>query len=236
MKLRKGMVYEMGQAVIIKSSKNGITLVLNPELEFPVLLGEILNKFRASEFFSNAEFAVSFEGRELSDAEKYQIVDCIMSETTVRILCIIENDELRDAALRRKMDEHAKAAAGRKQSGSFYHGNLKSGERLETDESIIIIGDVPKGASVVSAADIIVLGTLSGSAYAGIDGREGAFIAALCFAPEKYNIGGIYGEPLKKERGGLFSKRNKAPLARLAVSGGGFITVKPLKEGLYNII
>ena len=45
-------------------------------MPFPELLTEILHKFTEAErFFANASFAISFEGRELSDEEKYQIVD-----------------------------------------------------------------------------------------------------------------------------------------------------------------
>ncbi len=231
------MVIGMNQAVIIKSNKNGITLILKEDLDFPVLLEEILKKFKASEkFFSDTGFAVMFEGRRLSDAEKYEIVDSIMAQTSIQILCILESDELRDDLIRRKIEEQEQRSHEKQVNGSFYHGNLKTGERLETDKSIIIIGDVPKGACVFSKSDIIVLGNLSGCAHAGADGAEDAFIAALGFAPEEYSIGNICGKPLPKERGGFFSKRNKTPTARIAAAEGGFITVKPLMEGLYNII
>ena len=51
----------MGQTVMIKSSKCGINLVLSPELSFPELLSEIVNRFKESEkFFAKASFAISF--------------------------------------------------------------------------------------------------------------------------------------------------------------------------------
>ena len=96
----------MSQAVIIKSSKNGINLVLDASMPFPELLTEILHKFTEAErFFANASFAISFEGRELSDEEKYQIVDAIMEQTRVKILCILDSDGTempRDAADKRR--------------------------------------------------------------------------------------------------------------------------------------
>lgn len=42
----------MSQAVIIKSSKNGINLVLDASMPFPELLTEILHKFTEAERFS----------------------------------------------------------------------------------------------------------------------------------------------------------------------------------------
>ena len=59
---------------------------------------------------------------------------------------------------------------------------------LETEQSLIVLGDVCKGSCVVSKKDIVVLGTLSGSAYAGVDGKA-HFIAALHMEPESVRIG-----------------------------------------------
>lgn len=223
----------MSQAVIIKSSKCGINLVLDAGLPFQELLDEILSRFKESEkFFANASFAISFEGRDLTDEEKYQIIDTIMAETSIKILCIMEEDEIRDAIIRQKMQEQElqqrAAEAEQKVKGSFYYGSLTEGERLETAESIVIIGDVPHGASVVSQSDIVVLGALKGSAYAGMSGNQDSFISALDFAPESYNIAGIYGEPVHKSKNSLFSKRNKTPLAMIATASAGIISVSPL--------
>lgn len=223
----------MNQSVIIKSSKNGITLVLHPDLPFEQLMDEILLKFRESEkFFANASFAISFEGRLLSEEEKLTIVDSIMTQTSVKILCIIEPDEIRDAVIAHKIEEQkqmtAAAAVIKKANGSFYYGSLTAGEHLETADSIVIIGDVPKGAAVISKSDIVVLGSLHGSAYAGMDGRADAFIAALDFLPEQYNIAGIYGNPIIPEKVGLFSRRNKTSQAKMASACDGIINISPL--------
>lgn len=220
----------MSQAVMIKSSKNGINLVLHPDLEFAVLLGEITKKFEESEkFFSNAEFAISFEGRDLSDAQKVEIVEAIVSHTKVKILCIIENDEIRDEIIRQKIQQTKAPVPKPQPKGIFYRGSLKAGEQIESEASVIIIGDVPKDASIVSKSSIIVLGTLGGMAYAGMDGDESSFIAALNFMPEKYNIAGIYGEPLIQEKGGIFHRRNKTTEAKIAFANDGFVNVRSIE-------
>lgn len=228
----------MSQAVIIKSSKNGITLMLDQELTFSGLLDEILRKFKESEkFFANSAFAISFEGRDLSAEEKYRIVDTIVSNTAVKIICIIENDELKDNLVQHRIEAQQRADHQiKKVAGSFYYGSLVSGEQLETDESVVIIGDVPAGAGVVSNADVVVLGSLKGSVYAGLSGKPDSFIAALEFSPESYNIAGIYGAPAAKEKSGIFSKRNKTPQAKIAVACDGIINIRPLHEGLDNYL
>ncbi len=73
--------------------------------------------------------------------------------------------------------------------GQFYRGTLRRGQILETESSIIVLGDVNPGSSVIAAGDIVVLGSLRGNAYAGGNGRPGHYIAALEMAPQKIKIG-----------------------------------------------
>ena len=49
----------------------------------------------------------------------------------------------------------------------FHKGSLRSGQRLEFDGSIVIIGDVNAGAEVIASENIVILGILRGLAHAG---------------------------------------------------------------------
>lgn len=60
----------------------------------------------------------------------------------------------------------------------FHKGSLRSGQRLEEEKSIVILGDVNSGAEVIAADNIVVLGTLRGLAHAGAKGNKQAIIAA----------------------------------------------------------
>ena len=60
----------------------------------------------------------------------------------------------------------------------FHRGSLRSGQRLETEGSIVIIGDVNSGAEVIASDNIVVVGTLRGLAHAGAKGNKNAIIAA----------------------------------------------------------
>lgn len=236
----------MKESVIIKSSRYGIHLILQPDLSFGELLSDIAQKFSdAGKFFGEAEMAISFEGRVLSDEEQEQIVDCIMKHSAIRILFIVDYNELQDEMLKRRIelqkrqeqvDAQQEELNERKIERTFYRGSLAEGEQIETEDSIIVMGDVPEGAGIVSKESIIVLGALRGKAFAGMDGDKEAFIAALSFAPQQYNIAGIFGTPVTNtQKSGLF-KRNKAPKAMIAKQDGGFITVTSLEEGLDGIL
>ena len=60
----------------------------------------------------------------------------------------------------------------------FYKGSIRSGQRLEFEGSIVIIGDVNDGAEVIAEDNIAVVGSLRGMAHAGAKGNEKAIIAA----------------------------------------------------------
>lgn len=60
----------------------------------------------------------------------------------------------------------------------FHRGSLRSGQRLETEGSVVILGDVNSGAEVVASDNIVVLGNLRGLAHAGAKGNKNAIVAA----------------------------------------------------------
>ena len=60
----------------------------------------------------------------------------------------------------------------------FHRGSLRSGQRMEEDGSIVILGDVNAGAEVIASENIVVLGTLRGLAHAGAKGNKEAIISA----------------------------------------------------------
>lgn len=60
----------------------------------------------------------------------------------------------------------------------FHKGSLRSGQKIETEGSIVILGDVNSGAEVIASDNIVVLGNLRGLAHAGAKGNKKAIIAA----------------------------------------------------------
>ena len=96
----------MSQSVMIKSNKYGINLVLDPNIPFVELLKDVIEKFKASEkFFKNAELAISFEGRKLSEEEENRIIEAITENTTIQILCIVQNGSEQEAVMKQQIDE-----------------------------------------------------------------------------------------------------------------------------------
>ena len=60
----------------------------------------------------------------------------------------------------------------------FHKGSLRSGQRMEFEGSLVIIGDVNPGAEAVAGENIVILGYLRGLAHAGAKGNRDAVIEA----------------------------------------------------------
>ena len=197
----------MKNSVVIKSFPSGIVLHLDPDLPFDQLLADVGEKFReSSSFFKDAKMALSLRGRVLSDFEEQQILDAITQNSELRILCLTgEDDETNQTFVKalRQADFTGESADG---NGQFYRGTLRNGQVLETESSIVVLGDVYPGSAIISARDIIVLGGLFGEAYAGGNGSSAHYVVALEMSPEKLKIGDFKYHAKEKSKWGIKPK------------------------------
>ena len=75
-------------------------------------------------------------------------------------------------------------------SGSLIlHRSLRSGQRVEHDGDILIIGHVNDGAEVFASGSICVWGRLKGTAHAGLDGGEEHTVVAGLFEAAQVRLG-----------------------------------------------
>ena len=88
----------------------------------------------------------------------------------------------------------------------FHKGSLRSGQKIEEERSIVILGDVNSGAEVIASDNIVVLGTLRGLAHAGAKGNKQAIIAAGRLDTVQMRIANIVKE----------FNREEEPLRKLA--------------------
>lgn len=219
----------MNNSVIIKGNKYGIVVVLSPDLEFDKLKVQLAEKFSESaKFFGNAKMAISFEGRKLSTEEQIEILDIIKEKSELQVVCIMENDEDTEKKFQKTLNEKLMELSNN--SGQFYKGILRSGTSLEFETSVVIIGDVNHGARVVSKGNIIVLGALKGTAFAGACGNENSFVVALDMSPTQIRISDTIARspdnPVKES----------VKEAKIAFLEDGNIYIEPLNKNILNDI
>lgn len=76
----------------------------------------------------------------------------------------------------------------------FHRGSLRSGQKMEIEGSVVIIGDVNSGAEIIASDNIVVVGSLRGLAHAGAKGNKQAIIAAGVFDSVQVRIANIVKE------------------------------------------
>lgn len=214
----------MHNTVVIKSNRAGMTVILDPDVPFEQLLFDVGKKFGDNaKFWGSVQLTLTLEGRELTAQEEFAIINQITENSSVEIICLVDTDVNRMERCEKALNEKLMELSC--QTGQFFKGNLQSGETLESEASIIIIGDVGKGAKVLAKGNVIVLGKLAGIVCAGVAGNKDALITALEMAPAQLRIGdctaGLDGRGKRLGRGPM-----KAFLE------GNKVMIKPMKKSV----
>ena len=151
-------IKKMKDAVLIKSYQSGITLLMREDASLEEILQELAVKFtEAKNFFGTSTMALSMEGREVTEVEEIRILDTIRKNSNVRIACIVGHDETTNKNFIKAL-QHMEKKLSTGDEGQFYKGTLKNREVIETENSIVVLGDVYPGSAVISAGNIIILG------------------------------------------------------------------------------
>ena len=167
----------------------------------------------------------------------------------MNILCIVDLDKDRDALfeaavktqteLQEEMQmpdtttAHNNNASGTSE-GLFYKGTLRSGQVLESETSVIVLGDVNPGGRIISAGNVIVLGSLRGNVFAGANGDEHAFVVALEMNPMQIKIADVIARssdsaPKKKSK-------NKGVMPKISFVEDGNIYIEELTSDILEDI
>jgi septum site-determining protein MinC len=195
----------LNSSVTIKGTKSGIILVLDPDVAFSDLRGEIKSHFiEASSFLGKNKMGLIVRGRNLSEEEEQEVMQIIADNTQLTITCIIDEESETERLFNmrsqqdkiQEADDHTSPADTNTtdistdcdNNAQVLVGNLRSGQDVSCKQNVVILGDVKPGASVTSYGSIFILGELRGNAFAGAGGDHGAIVMALKLNPLQVRI------------------------------------------------
>lgn len=218
----------MHNTVVIKGNKSGLTVFLDPAPPFEELLADVAAKFRESaKFWGSVQMALTLEGRKMTPEEEFAVVNTITENSQIEILCLLDRDVHRIERCEKALNDKLMELNSR--TGNFYKGSLGAGETLETEASVVIIGDVEQGARVTAKGNIIVLGECRGALHAGASGNLDAVAVALEMAPVQLKVASI-----QQKFGDRPRRLGRGPM--IAGVEDGRIAVKPLKKSFLSRI
>ncbi len=163
----------MRNCVSINLKKDEIIIKINELAEQEEIIKSLQKKLPdLKKLYKDEKTPIKVTGKILKNKEIDEIQDLIKEKLDVEI----EFDMPKSLGLHsiRKTFKREIAISETK----FHRGSLRSGQKLETEGSLVIIGDVNSGAEVIASDNIVVLGSLRGLAHAGAKGNEEAIIAA----------------------------------------------------------
>ena len=184
--------------VIFKGTKDGITVMFDPEVPFDILCEQLEKKVvEAGKFFDHVKTAMAFKGRDFTAAEEEELLKIIAKHATMDITFVkTENNELKE------LSELLAKEMSPSNLTKFHRGSLRNGQTIEFDGSVVVVGDVNPGAEIKAGGNIIVLGQLKGMAHAGCKGMTEAFVTAIFMAPVQLRIADIITRfPEENKRG-----------------------------------
>lgn len=203
--------------VTIKSYHSGLSLLMDPNVDFGLILEELGSKFEDSRnFFRNANIALSVDGRYLSVEEEKAVIRTINEHSDVNIFCIIGKDEETERRFVKALKRVE--LQNNKNNARYIDGDVYEDDIVEAEGNLIIAGNVHKGAVVSATANVIVLGDMMGM---GMCGRNNYF-AALNMQPERITVGATVYKAGKAKTG--FGKKNKSNPLIVSVSNNNIVT------------
>ena len=101
----------------------------------------------------------------------------------------------------RRQKEAAASWRYRRSDVLMMSGRVRSGQKVESKGHLVLMGDVNPGGQVIAGGDILVMGSLRGTAIAGMPDKETAIILSLDFRPTQVQIGGYVAAGLPQDMG-----------------------------------
>ena len=184
----------MRSVLLVSMKRNEIVIKLSDEVEQEKIL-EALNKKLPvlKKLYKEAKNPIRVTGKFLKEKEMEEIRDIVKKEINVDIGFDNVN-ELGLSGIKKAYEQSVENS-----ETYFFKGGMRSGQRLENEGSVVILGDVNSGAEVIAGENIVVLGTLRGLAHAGAKGNRKAMIASHKIESPQLRIADVLKEIEKEE-------------------------------------
>lgn len=184
----------MKNCININLKKNEILLKIQEDATYENILESLRKKLpELKKLYKEDKTPIRVTGKLLKNKEIDELQDMIKEVIDVEI-DFDSPKSLGLASIKKTFDQDIAVSETK-----FHRGSLRSGQKMEIEGSIVIIGDVNSGAEVIASDNIVVLGSLRGLAHAGAKGNKQAIIAAGVFDSVQVRIANIVKEVNRDE-------------------------------------
>ena len=163
----------MRNCVSINLRKNQILIKISDDAEQKDIIDNLRKKLpELRKMYKNEKTPITVTGKILKNKEIDEIQELIKRNIDVEIDFDMPKS-LGLSSITRTFNKEIAISETK-----FHRGSLRSGQKMESEGSLVILGDVNSGAEVMASDNIVVLGALRGLAHAGAKGNKQAIISA----------------------------------------------------------
>ena len=183
----------MKNPVRINMKKDELIIMISEGAEHDEIIDCLNSKITAlKKLYKSEKTPISVMGKVLKNKEIDEIKKIIKENIDVQVTFDSSN-ELGLHGIRKVFEKNVNNS-----ETQFYKGSLRSGQKVEFEGSVVVIGDINGGAEVIAGENIAVLGTLRGLAHAGAKGNKKAIIASMSIDCPQLRIAN-YVKEMEKE-------------------------------------
>ncbi len=184
----------MKNCVSIQTKKDRVMIKISEEATQKEILSDLKKKMtELKKLYKEDTTPILVTGKIFKNEEMDQIKEAIKKVLPVEV----EFDSPRILGLHGIKRTFSKEIAT--SETKFHRGSLRSGQKIEYEGSLVVLGDVNAGAEVLAGENIVVLGILRGMAHAGAKGNKEAIIAAASIESPQIRIANIVKEIEREE-------------------------------------
>lgn len=175
------------QHIMIKGVKEGLLFLLDDQCAFDALATELKHKLEKThqQLLTGplVHIHVKLGSRIITDEQREQLSSIIGAQGNLMIQSM-------------DTDPPAKPEPGTDARNlQVITSIIRSGQTLEHDGDLVLVGDVNPGGTILCTGDIYVMGALRGMAHAGTAGRSDVIIATSLMRPTQLRIADVVSRP-----------------------------------------
>ena len=184
----------MRNCISINLKKNGIVIKIAEKATSEEIENSLKKKIEElKKLYKDEKTPIYVTGKTLKTKEIEDIQNIIKEKIDVKI----EFDTPRKLGLHEIKKTFSREIAV--SETKFVRTSLRSGQKIEFEGSLVVLGDVNAGAEVIAEDNIVVLGALRGLAHAGARGNKEAIISCGVLDAPQLRIANIVREIEREE-------------------------------------
>ncbi len=183
-------------AVIFKGTKEGLFIILKEDMDIDTIKSNLSKKIKPSKRFFEGAKIVNFRGKTLTRDEFDELKYTMEEEYGMTVVGRYDDKgiDAKDMPFIKKQPEITEQFPSENvHTGQalVIRATIRSGQLIQYNGDIVVIGDVNPGAHIKAAGSVIIMGNLRGIVQAGANGDYSSFIVAHKMQPAQLRIGDI---------------------------------------------